>query len=110
MKLSLLLIKLLISFPKVAEALRGLLDSYEEELYRRRHSDMRDVIDDWMRSDSSSDKAPRVFREAGSTSIQSRREKNIGGDTSLHQRPRERCPLNEKDCPLEKNTSPKKED
>ena len=110
MKLSLLLIKLLISFPKLAEALRGLLDSYEEELYRRRHSDMRDVIDDWMRSDSSSDKASLLFREAKPTSIQSRREKNIGGDTSLHQRPRERCPENEKDCPLEKNTSPKKED
>ena len=99
MNLSLLLIKLLISFPKVAEAFRGLLDGYEEELYRRRHSDMRDVIDDWMRSDSSSDKASLLFREAKSTSIQPRREENIGRDTSLHQRPRERCPLNEKDCP-----------
>ena len=99
MNLSLLLIKLLISFPKVAEALRGLLDGYEEELYRRRHSDMRDVIDDWMRSDSSSDKASLLFREAKSTSIQPRREENIGGDAPLHQQPRERCPVNEKDYP-----------
>lgn len=109
MKLSLLLLKLLLAFPKVAEALRGLLERYEEERYRRRRSRMGGVIDAWMHTESTSDTSPRVFREARPTPLQSRGEENLGGNTSLHQRTRE-CPLNEKDCPLEKNTSPKKED
>jgi len=106
-----LLVKLLISFPRLAEAFRGLMDAYEEKLYVERHSNMRDVIDAWMHADSSSDKAPLLFRESKRTSMDGGTEAGGGGDVTLHQRPREhsRCPLNEKDCPFAKNTSQKKE-
>lgn len=106
-----LLVKLLIAFPRLAEAFRGLMEAYEEKLYVERHSNMRDVIDEWMRSDSSSDKAPLLFREGQRASMDARTEADRGRDVTLHKRPREQhtCPLNAKDCPLEKNTSQTKE-
>lgn len=111
MKLSLLILKLLVVFPRIAEALRGLLDDYEKECYRRRHSRMRGVVDAWMLSDSPPLKTPRVYREAGQTSIHDRGEEDLGDDATLHKRLREQpCPVNEKDCLSEKSISPKKED
>jgi len=106
-----LLVKLLISFPRLAEAFRGLMEAYEEKLYVERHSNMRDVIDEWMHSDSSSDKAPLLFREGQRAAMDNGPEADGGGDVTLHQRPREQptCPLNEKDCPFAKNTSQTKE-
>lgn len=107
-----LLVKLLIAFPRLAEAFRGLMDAYEEKLYVERHSNMRDVIDEWMHSESSSDKAPLLFRESQSATLDRRAEADSGRDVTLHKRLREQpgCPLNEKDCPFVKNTNPKKED
>lgn len=105
-----LLVKLLISFPRLAEALRGLMEAYEEKLYAERHSNMRDVIDEWMRSDSSSDTAPLLFKESKRAAVDSRPKAGGGGDVILHKRPRElQCPVNEKDCPFAKNTSQTKE-
>jgi hypothetical protein len=75
------------------------MEAYEEKLYVERHSNMRDVIDEWMHSDSSSDKAP----------LDNGPEADGGGDVTLHKRLREQCPLNEKDCPFAKNTSQTKE-
>jgi len=94
-----LLVKLLISFPRLAEAFRGLMDSYEDHLYAERHSNMRDVIDDWMQSESSSDKAPLLFREIGQTKLYPNPETDGGGDVTLHQRFREQCPMIGIDCP-----------
>ena len=99
-----LLVKLLISFPRLAEALRGLMDSYEDHLYAKRHGNMRVVIDDWMRSESSSDTPPLLFREIGPTKLYPNPETNGGGDVTLHQRLRERCPINAKDCPFATDT------
>ena len=81
-----LLVKLLLAFPKLAEAFRGVMDAYEEHLYVQRHSNMRDVIDDWMRSDSSSDKAPLLFREiTESPRHRPSPETDGGGDVTPHQ-------------------------
>lgn len=85
------------------------MEAYEEKLYVERHSNMRDVIDEWMHSDSSSDKAPLLFREGGQTTMDNGPEADGGGDVTLHKRFREQCPLNEKDCPFAKNTSQTKE-
>jgi hypothetical protein len=85
------------------------MEAYEEKLYVERHSNMRDVIDEWMHSDSSSDKAPLLFREGGQTTMDNGPEADGGGDVTLHKRLREQCPLNEKDCPFAKNTSQTKE-
>ena len=85
------------------------MEAYEEKLYVERHSNMRDVIDEWMHSDSSSDKAPLFFREGQRADVDSGPETDGGGDVTLHKRLREQCPLNEKDCPFAKNTSPIKE-
>ena len=104
-----LLVKLLISFPRLAEAFRGLMEAYEEKLYVERHSNMRDVIDEWMHSYSSSDKAPLLFREGQRAAMDNGPEADGGGDVTLHKRLREQCPLNEKDCPFAKNTSQTKE-
>ena len=104
-----LLVKMLIAFPRLAEAFRGLMEAYEEKLYVERHSNMRDVIDEWMHSESSSDKAPLLFREGQSAAVDSGPEADGGRDVTLHKRPREQCPLNEKDCPFAKNTSQIKE-
>ncbi len=70
---------------------------------------MRDVIDEWMHSDSSSDKAPLLFREGQRATMDNGPKADGGGDVTLHQRLREQCPLNEKDCPFAKNTSQTKE-
>ena len=43
-----LLVKFLISFPKLAEAFRGVMDAYEERLYMERHNNMRGAIDEWI--------------------------------------------------------------
>lgn len=85
------------------------MEAYEEKLYVERHSNMRDVIDEWMYSDSSSDKAPLLFREGQRATMDNGPEAGGGGDVTLHQRLREQCPLNEKDCPFAKNTSQTKE-
>jgi len=94
-----LLVKLLISFPKLAEAFRSVMDAYEESLYAKRHSNMRDVIDDWMQSESSSDTPPLLFRETGPTKLYPNPETDGGGDVTLHQRFREQCPMIGIDCP-----------
>ena len=94
-----LLVKLLISFPKLAEAFRGVMDAYEESLYAKRHSNMRDVIDEWMHSDSSADTPPLLFREIGPTKLHPNPETDGGGDVTLHQRLREQCPMIGIDCP-----------
>lgn len=88
------------------------MDAYEEKLYVERHSNMRDVIDEWMYSESSSDKAPLLFRESQSATVDRRAKADSGRDVTLHKRLREQpgCPLNEKDCPFAKNTSQTKED
>lgn len=106
-----LLVKLLIAFPRLAEALRGLMEAYEEKLYVERHSNMRDVIDEWMHSESSADKAPLLFKEGKSAAVDRRAEADSGRDVTLHKRLREQpgCPLKEKDCPFAKNTSQTKE-
>ncbi len=85
------------------------MEAYEEKLYVERHSNMRDVIDEWMHSDSSSDKAPLLFREGQRATMDNGPKADGGGDVTLHQRLREQCPLNEKDCPFAKNTSQIKE-
>lgn len=104
-----LLVKMLIAFPRLAEAFRGLMEAYEEKLYVERHSNMRDVIDEWMHSESSSDKAPLLFREGQSAAVDQGAKTDSGRDVTLHKRPGEQCPINEKDCPFAKNTSQKKE-
>ena len=105
-----LLVKLLLAFPKLAETCRGVMDAYEEHLYVKRHSRMRDVIDQWMHVESEADKAPLLFREARTTQRhRPSTETDGGGDVTPHQQPREQCPLNAKDCPFVKNTSPTKE-
>jgi hypothetical protein len=95
-----LLVKFLISFPKLAEAFRGVMDAYEERLYMERHNNMRGAIDEWMHSDSSSDKAPLLFRETGPTKLHPNPETDGGGDVTLHKRLREQCPISAKDCPF----------
>jgi hypothetical protein len=105
-----LLIKLLIAFPRLAEALRSIIDRYEEHLYVNRHRNMRDVIDDWMQSDSSSDKSSLLYQEARSTGVDATTEGVDWGDVTPHKRLGEQCPLNVKDCPCARNINPTKED
>lgn len=106
-----LLVKALFLFPKLEGLLRRAFQDYEHQQYLKRHRAYGDVIDEWMRdAPSDQDEDTGVPEGVGYASVLHNGETDNRQNASLHQRPREQCPLNEKDCPFGKNTNLKKAD
>lgn len=60
------IVKLLLTFPKLADLFFEIQEAYVKKTKIERHKRSSELIDEWVRGDSKADKAPRVHREAPS--------------------------------------------